>query len=701
MYRFSILMLAITLYAAPAQAALQCTAPTYQITTSPAGVIQAQAQALSSTEDNLLLEGDATLETNGQRLSAQRIEYNRLDESMQSSGTVTYLTSQLQLTGERLAIQLAQQGWQGEQIAFSLSRTGGTLHGTGRQVQGNPDKIEMQQASYSICPPDAQDWSLSADRVSLDLRTGQGTLRAGTLYAYGWPIFYLPWLQFPISDQRQSGLLTPSIDSSDSRGLELSVPWYWNIAPQSDMTITARSMQRRGLQWQTENRYLHAGGLWTLHAEYLDRDRRTQRHRSYASLQHHGELWPAWRTHIDLNTISDAQYEKDFNDTLYSRSYWTRELALQHSGQHENHRYQLGISLEDHQASDPANRSPYSRVPQVALDWQYTTPLPFVALHLNSQWDKFERDERALDTANSLDIRQALRHHFTGGLSLQLNKPAWQLQLDAQHLYTNYQLTTSGANTTPDRTRNLTSLSARASMHLIRDRGTMRQTLEPELYYLKVPYRDQSDLPIFDSADYDFGLADITRDNRFSGIDRIGDSEHVGLGLTTRRLTQQGDELMRAQLGQIVYLADRRVQIDSPTATQTSSNVVGQISLQPHKNWQVYSEGQWDPHSTNLVRSNSRIRYALNDIQYLQLTHHQQQNRASQVQLTVGLGLNNWRSEFNWRDGNNDDRELGLKLYYDTCCWSLRTQFLMQKQDGQESRSIAFKLSLNGLSHTR
>ncbi|MDH5183783.1 MAG: LPS assembly protein LptD, partial [Gammaproteobacteria bacterium] len=575
------------------------------------------ARASRNKDKVLVLQGDVQIERGSQSLQAERAEYTEQNEYLQAEGNVLYRSEQLQLRGERAEVQMDKQSGRFEQIDYLYPE----LHVSGtakRLIQHDENHSNMEQVSFSTCDPDDRIWQIKAKDIELNQETHQGIARDLSLYINDVPILPMPYLRFPIGSERMSGLLFPEIAYDGGVGnLDLAVPYYWNIAPNYDATITPHMLSARGVMLQNEWRYLtpHSGGI--LEFEYLPDDRLTGTDRGLLAYKHKTQYTSGWSHNAELNYVSEQTYYNDLgsNAELSRQPYLKNQLSSLYS----RHQWNFTGTVQAFQTLSGVEQ--YQRMPQLSIIRKPDGNNRLNTL-FNSEYNYFYAESKQ-NVGSRLTTQIGISYPYTttaGFVTPRLSLHSSQ-----------YQLEDTLANTTSQSTRELPIFSLDSGLFFERNlaNNSLIQTLEPRLYYLYVPYVDQSPLPVFDSADYTFDFNQLFRENRFTGADRIADANQLSMALSSRFLAaNSGEELFSASLGQVLYFEDRQVQLLNATATQTDSNsdYVAELKARigPHWNWK--SDLLWQPDTTLAKKFNSRLQYKSDKAHIANLNYTTQSN---------------------------------------------------------------------------
>ena len=659
----------------------------------------AAREARTEQGNRFLLRGGARIERAGQRLTADEIRYDKTRGVAEAEGRVRLDDPELAVTGSRA--RLALDSDQGEIHDVHYALRGRHARGEAAAAfQESADRKRFEAATYTTCDADAESWRLRAREVVLDEASGVGKARHVRLEAGGVPVLYSPWLSFPIDDRRKSGFLVPGWGRSDEGGVDIRIPYYWNIAPNRDATLTPRYLGKRGLMMKGEYRYLTRDSRGQLDLEYLPSDDAFGgRNRTLLGIRHQGRLSERLQARVDIRSVSDAEYFEDLGDNLglSALTHINRVAELRYSAP----QWTLSGRLQDFQTVDrtiPATRRPYGRLPQLRLaarpDWHPGG----IDLQLNAEIVRFDKADAVTGT----------RYDLTPTLSLPLGRAAWFLTPALALRHTGYRLdgVAAGDPDAPTRTNPIASLDG----GLFLERSTewfgtrYTQTLEPRAFYLYVPERDQSAIPVFDTSLRDFSYAQLFATNRFTGADRMGDANQLTLAVTSRLLDPaSGAQRARFALGDILYFRDRTVTLPGRAPErQASSNLVALADLSLSPAWSLAAGLQWDPHETKTDRSNLRLQYRAGERRLLNLVYRYRSDRLEQITLSGLWQLTpRWQLVGRWSHSLPDSTLLeGLGgVEYETCCWIARLvgRSYINNTAGERNTAVLFQIELKGL----
>ncbi|HSW52076.1 MAG TPA: LPS assembly protein LptD, partial [Sulfuricaulis sp.] len=564
-----------------------------------------------------------------------------------------------------------------------------------------PDHTRFTRVRYTTCAPGQDDWFLNMRQLDLDTEEDIGTARHASVNFMGVPVFYLPYLSFPISDQRKSGFLIPRIGRSDNRGTEIAVPYYLNLAPNYDDTITPRYLSRRGWQLQNEFRYLTPRSQGTLELEALPNDRMENRDdRAAGTYQHQHVFGARWSGNVDVRAVSDRQYFEDFGDNLgiTSQTHLPQNAQLDYRGP----LWSFSARASDYQTVDPTIAPidrPYARLPQINLVLNRPLQPNRLNYYLETEAVNFDRSDGV--TGGRLNLSPAV------ALPLSNSYGFVTPRIGVRHI--SYSLA-SAPEETPSVTRGVFSLDS--GLVFERDsrwgENLFTQTLEPRLYYLYIPAKNQDSLPNFDTALAEFSFLNLFRDNRFSGGDRIGDANQLTAAVTTRFIDgENGAERGRASLGRIYYFDDREVNLPAGTGGANASAILGEATATLASHWHARSSAQWNQGDSRTEKYSVYLQYHPAKDRIVNLGKRFSRDEIEQTDISTEWPLAaRWtlraRSLYSQRDHRNVESYAGVE--YNACCWALRVVASRRlvydtlNNAASQSNGIMFELELTGLS---
>jgi LPS-assembly protein len=656
------------------------------------------------------LNGNVNLRQGDRSVSADALRYNMQTSEMVASGKFTLEDSTLFLSGSDASLDSAG-GAQVAQANFLLKDNAG--RGTAQSLQLSPQgNLLLNTLSYTTCPAGAPAWELKLSTLDINQEARTGSGRNVRLEFKGVPIFYTPWISFPVGNQRKSGFLFPTFGGSSRGGNSLAVPWYWNIATHFDDTITPSYDSSRGFKLDNEFRYLGNTSKATLITGYLPNDRRTGEWRGAASLSYRNDLNDSLRLDLNGNSVSDNTWYEDFGSSseLTSQVYLTRSLTLST----QSPRWRGELRLQNLQTLDDGIAlvdRPYTELPRLSVSGQEILP-GGIEFKLQSELSYFSRG--LVDVTTQTDSVTGARLYLHPTLALPLTKLGMYLVPKVGWHYSRYQLSNTATEAARKPTLSAPIYSLDSSIVLERLAGSHQQrlyTLEPRLLYVYVPYRDQSQLPTaFDTDVPDLSLVQLFRPNRFVGPDRLGDTNQLSAGVTTRLLsTTDGTQYLSGTLGQAFYFSTpcitslTQTRCDATAVAEGSSDLIGELSLTAYHNFSVNLGIQWDPTLSRNERGDAFIQYRMDNSHIINLGYRYDRNEVEQ-----------WESSFTWPISSAwsgygravysrlDDKFLNYfsGLEYRSCCFNLRAVVGrgITTRSGEYDTQYKLQLELKGLS---
>jgi LPS-assembly protein len=644
-----------------------------------------------------VLSGNVIIDRGGEQIVADKVSYDEPGQVIDAEGNVRYWNQGFHASGDRGSMSLEKDQSSLENASFMDLPSHGRGSAEKVFVTGKY-LVNARKATYTTCNPGSADWLLAASRIELNRTTDVGTATNVWVKFKKVPVFYSPYLAFPLSDKRKSGFLVPSFRVSESTGVEATVPYYFNIAPNYDATLALRPMSDRGVQSQGEFRYLKKWGQGHFGIEYLPDDSKFDDDRSAFRFHHGGEFVPRWRADANFDWVSDDQYFEDLGTDLAvsSQSFLERRADLTYRGDAfwARARAQGFQTIDDTVAPDSR---PYERLPQFYAATSLRERNRQLNLDAFAEAVYFERDVGV--TGTRLDLRPSLSYPYrTAGSFL---VPSASLR------YTHYKLdgVTAGADEEPDRL--IPTLSLDSGLFFERPLnigdGSFIQTLEPRAFYLFVPFDQQDNLPVFDTDEYTFTFAQLFREDRFSGADRVGDANQLSLALTSRLLSAGGEEIVRASIGQIRFFRDRKVTLPGePRGTQDGSDLAAEVAASFARRWRLLGAVLWNPSDEQTNRNTASLRYQPDERRVLNLEYRFIRDVLEQTDVSFAWPLaQNWRAVGRFNYSLEDDTSVGILagIEYESCCWGFRLagrRYLTNGQ-GDYSNAIFLQLELKGL----
>ncbi len=629
-------------------------------------------------------------------ISAETATYDRAEQRIEARGTVTYSDPDVTVYGEEAEVDTGNEEIRFTGAGFDIPKR--PARGSAETINISSDRtMALSAVTFTTCPAGQTDWELMAREIGLDVNEGFGTARGVKLKFKRVPILWAPYLTFPIDDRRKSGLLTPRFSKRDRTGFDISVPYYLNLAPNYDMTLEPRYMSERGLQLNTEFRYLLPRSDGRLSFEYLPDDSETNTTRSYLTYDHETLLDQGWRIVANLAEVSDPAYFEDLgvSQTAASQTHLNRYVGIGYGAP----AWSLLARFQNYQTIDPliaAVDRPYERVPQLLFNGRWLGNV--FQFESTNELVQFDRDVGV--TGWRFDASEEFRLSFA--------RPGMFLTPAVALRQTNYRLdnVAPGGRDTISRTLPVTSVDA--GLIFEREPNQNRkwiQTLEPRALYVYVPFEDQSDIPIFDTIDPDANLVQLFDKYQYVGPDRIADTDALSLGITARLIdSQNGRERVTATLGRTRFFDTTRVTLPGAAPrTSNTSDYIAEVTVNLSEAWRLDVDYQWDSETNTTSVAETSLQFAPQEDRYAGFSYRFREDLLEQgdVSLVWPVGQS-WRVighySYSFLDGEALDRFLGWE--YEACCWRLRlvARRYISRRTGESDRSFSVQLQLRGFS---
>ncbi|MEM8683219.1 MAG: LPS assembly protein LptD [Pseudomonadota bacterium] len=656
-----------------------------------------QLDALFTEPRSAVLSGGIILRSDDKLAAADNAELREIDRRVFLQGDVRYEDQRTEIRSDTAEFAYDSGVIEFTGAEFSIGDGG---RGSASALRISEDGVlNLGGVNYTTCPPGSNDWSLKAKSIRLDTRSGIGTAQGIKLRFQGVQLLYAPYLSFPIGDARKSGFLTPEIGSSNRGGSDIRVPYYWNIAPNYDATLTSRLLTDRGFLGQVQFRYLHEAHDGTVNAELLPNDDQVNETRHLFDFDHRSIFSNGWRSRIDLRDVSDSQYFEDLGGSLSisSLTHLNRSVEFDYFGRS----WSLLARAQDFQTLDDAITAfnePYRRLPQFVAKGAWPGQWLGADLTLDSELVNFDRDVGV--TGWRFNVAPELSRNFGG--------PGWFVKPAARFDHTRYDLSDLDPDQIDDPSRTLPIASLDAGVVLERtleNSPQYLQTIEPRMLYVHVPHRRQADLPVFDTIAPDLNLVQLFRRDRVLGVDRIIDTDQLSLGVTSRLLdVSTGRELVSATIGQALYLSTSGVSLPGQDVqTSRSSDYIAEVSFLLYDNVNFDFGHQWGTGEQRTTQSEARLQYRPADNKVFNLAYRYRRDALEQGDVSWSWPLSRrWnfvgRYNYSFRDDEVLERFAGLE--YESCCWGLRivSRSFISTRDGTRDTSIGLQLVLKGLS---
>ena len=681
----------------------------------------------SEGDDVVTLNGNAEVTQGRQTIVADKLQYYRESERVVAEGSVEMISLNGDyLSSDSIDVHVPTQIGTLTNSQFKLSRGISSEDGIDTvqiESRGSADVINLEgqgfvrleNADYSTCPEGNDSVVIGARSLELDRTGGVGRARGATIRFKGVPVFYAPYISFPLNDQRKTGFLTPGYGADEESGNIIEFPWYWNIAKNQDATITPRFFTDRGFQLAGEYRSITQNSSTLINAEILPDDDLFGDDRDLLSIQHSQQITENLSARINYNDVSDIDYFNDLSSDIraFSTSFVPRDIQLNYTSDF----FSVRARANEYQIIDDTVSSanaPYERLPSLT----FSTNLPEgpygSSYGVNASFTDFSSDTRIEGTRTSINPYAELPFESLWGYvtpRISVHSSSYDLDNVAE-----------GVEDSPSFTVPIFSVDS--GLYFEKNvnwfgEGAL-QTLEPRLFYAYAPEEDQSDVPVFDTSQVSLNnFSNIFRANRFFGDDRVGDTNQVTLGLTTRIIDNEtGDQKLTASIGQLYLLDDLEQNLNASTVVESGlGDLLAEVRTEGNGPWTTYSFLQYDHEEDEIRTARFAVGYEPEDDsrKNIQVGYYRS-DLGSQVvdQLTVDA---NWPISDRWQffgserysieDSESIETRAGLE--YNGCCWKVRfigssrvdTRLRRLNEDDDKRTAFFVELELTALGRIR
>lgn len=684
--------------------------PTSLTTNKQIKVSSDAAQVIQNS--SAFFNGNVEIASPNSVINADIAQIENYGKQVIASGDVLYRDSALQLESQGVELNSELKLLQMQDTEYQLKDIAGRGSADLLSLSGEQG-LRLEDVTFTTCPKGNEDWYMSASEIVIGQDSPFGEAYNTKFYVGGVPVFWLPYFAFPVTAERQSGLLFPNIGSSSRTGAEYEQPVYWNIAPNYDATFSPRFMTNRGVQLKTEFRYLFSQNEGELQLEYLPKDIDTESgdERYFYRYLHQGKISDNWNLNIDFSGLSDDNYIVDLGSDYYNRAdtHLYRQLGVSYYSQ------DLDFSLQ-FRDFDVVGDHPdvYRALPEMKLN--YSSDLgDYVDFKLASEAAYFE---------NSLDSKpDAFRVHIEPSLSLPYQKAWGELLAEISVLQTFYeQELPDGYIGALEESVSRTIGQGRLYGSLIFEKEDLvldnqyLLTIEPKAQYLYTSYEEQSNIGLYDTTPLLTTFNNLFRGQEFTGLDRINDNNQFTLGATARLIDRQNREKLVVSIGQIFYLKDS--QLISSVREDNRSALAAEFDWQMNQRWFLHSDIQVATETQKVERSSIATEYRIDDNKLIQMNHRFIRDLSgeeiNQFGISASWPLNkNWHWVGRWyRDAERSrTTESFTGIQYESCCWAIRMTYqrnLSNRFDATGMRStdeydsgIALQFIIKGIGSRR
>jgi len=621
------------------------------------------------TKDQIEATGDAKLRQGGQSIRADTLQFNQRTHEVDAKGSVILKQDGNSMSGPHLQFNMDTSAGTMEQPVFYIKENDSRGSADVLHIQ---DRLHysLENATYTTCPAGNQDWMLSMGSLEIDRERQIGIAHNALVKFKRVPILYSPWMDFPINSQRKSGFLSPIFGGTSNGGSEITLPFYWNIAPNFDATLTPREMTKRGLLLGNEFRYLEPSYNGELHVDVLPNDAIANRTRALFSLKHDQNLSDRLYGYVNYNRVGDNDYFRDLGNAVNVTS---QANLLQEGGVNYDAGWWTAMArVQQFQTlQDPASpiAVPYTRTPQLMLNSNRNYARTNIAF--SGEYVNFSHPTEV--NAQRVVLYPSISYPL-------VSQPAFYVTPKASIHSAYYVMGANNTGAQANASNTLPIFSLDSGIVFEREGNMFNsnyvQTLEPRAFYVYIPYKNQSQLPNFDSAQADFSFTQMFMENRFYGNDRVGDNNSLTLALTSRLLEQSnGMEHLKMTIGERVSFSTPQVNLVTPSTTSNKSDILLALAGRVTRHWSLDSEFQFDPNESHMQQFNFAANYRPEAGKVLNMGYRFTRNSLRQLLISSQWPIfGRWHAVGRWNYSLQDSKIVDTigGLEYSQDCWMLR-----------------------------
>jgi len=659
--------------------------------------IQSESATINQT-DISIFKGNVEAFQSGYLLRADTLHYDNNKDYLFANGNIFFSNNAIEIEGDKIDFYTQTEQGEIRNAKYYLFSNGARGETPNIQILSKT-KVKFIETTYTTCPENNSAWEIKASVITLNSKNHQGTAENAVLLFHKVPVFYFPYFRFPFGIDRLSGFMAPTWGTSSKNGNEYRLPFYWNIAPNYDATITPRHMTKRGTLIDTEFRYLSQKNIGEVNIGFIQNDAKFNDDREYYSIKNYYTNGNGWNSTVDLTYYSDVKYLSDFSSILEEASISHVESFAEL--EYSNTDWLFKTKVQSYQTLSGVDT--YTRLPQITFDYK--------DVPLDNQLNYFFRSEVVYFDINSNEPRNTRSTTPTGfrtdiepAINYPLVSAAAYLKPKISLRYTQYNLQNPGADInnptivfSKNPSRIVPTFSLDSGVFFERDTTfadiPILNTLEPRIFYLYRPERDQSQLPNFDTTTVDSSFNQLFRENTSTGADKVPAANELSVGLSSHfyRL-DSGVSMLSASIGQ-KYIFENK---DNP---ESISNYFVDISSIPSNHWSLTSTMEYNRETKDLDVSTTKIQYKTPKHGVVNFLHRYERNLTESLDISLQWKINPKWQGFGRRNYDRFNHKLVEQVYgfrYDNCCWAFR--IVKRETVLDDERSLFFELILKGIS---
>jgi LPS-assembly protein len=689
------------------------------------GSIEIEGDSLETLLDRKMkAKGNAILKKGNKTIKAEVIEYDEVSEKLITTGNTNIDLESMSLRGSKLTLKLSDETGSMEDASFNFKRgdkeeksvikNGTVITKRSYNFRGDAkaiffegeNKKRLQSGRVTTCEADSDDWYLKSSNMEVNTKTDRVNASNAVVEFKGLPILYTPYINFSLNKNRKSGFLATTVGTTTKSGFDLQIPYYFNISPNMDATVTARYLGKRGPQADGEFRYLEENYSGKNQIQFMKHDEESGKDNRYlVRLEHQHKLNNGWSASYNYQKVSDDAYFSDLATMIQVTS--VVNLPQRANINYAGDTWKFNALTEKYQTLTNASNSPYQRLPQ--LDLSGRKDFDSYILDFKSQWAYFDRDEKFTSTYTDAQKVTGSRLTLTPGITVPFTEAYGYIKPKLSANVRSYNLNNSSIGNKDILTP---IVSVDSGMYFDRTVNLLNQnftnTLEPRLFYVYIPYKDQSALPNFDSGLADLNMQTLFSENQFNGQDRINDANQLTASITSKFLDKNGKERLSGIVAQRYYFEDRKIFSTDLDAKKANSDIFMGGTARLANSLNLDAMFQYDPTSSKLLRSTLSSRYNPEPGKMLNLSYRMIDNVSDNTQdLKVFNAAGQWPlgnrfysiGRYNYDIKTAQIIEVLGGIEYDGGCWVARTIFdrISLPTSPQPNYTFFVQLELNGL----
>ena len=725
MFRKTILPLWLVFFLLPQLSSAEDLATQKQSPEISQGTIEIEGDSLETLLDRKMkAKGNAILKKGNKTIKAEVIEYDEVSEKLITTGNTNIDLESMSLRGSKLSLKLSDETGQMDDASFnfkpgdkkekSVIKNGVVVTKRSYDFRGDAkaiffegeNKKRLQSGRITTCEADSDDWYLKSSNMEVNTKTDRVNASNAVVEFKGLPVLYTPYINFSLNKNRKSGFLGSTFGTTTKSGFDLQVPYYFNISPNMDATLTARYFGKRGPQADGEFRYLEENYSGKNQIQFMKHDEESGKDNRYlVKLEHQHKFNNGWSASYNYQKVSDDAYFSDLATMIQVTS--VVNLPQRANINYAGDTWKFNALTEKYQTLTDASNSPYQRLPQ--LDLSGRKDFDSYILDFKSQWAYFDRDEKFTSTYTDAQKITGSRLTLTPGITVPFTETYGYIKPKLSANVRSYNLNNSSVSNKDILTP---IVSVDSGMYFDRTVNLLNQnftnTLEPRLFYVYIPYKDQSALPNFDTGLADLNMQTLFSENQYNGQDRINDANQLTASITSKFLDKNGKERLSGIVAQRYYFADRKIFGTELDAKKANSDIFMGGTARLANSLNLDAMFQYDPTSSKLLRSTLSSRYNPEPGKMLNLSYRMIDNVSDNTQdLKVFNAAGQWPlgnrfysiARYNYDLKTSQTIEILGGVEYDGGCWVARTVFdrISLPTSPQPNYTLFVQLELNGL----